>query len=53
MFADAREVSDGVSEFANVLNEMRVGRLTPESIALFRKLSRPVHYDDDIEATEL
>ncbi len=36
-----------------MLNEMRFGRMTPESIAAFRKLSRPIYYDDGIEPTEL
>jgi len=36
-----------------MLNEMREGRLTPDSISKFRSLSRPLHFDDDLEATEL
>lgn len=39
--------------FINMLNEMRFGRLSPESIQRFRALSRPIHYDDGIEPTEL
>lgn len=39
--------------FANMLNEMRLGRLTPKSIDAFRKLSRPLSFADDFEATEL
>ena len=39
--------------FANMLNEMRLGRLTPKSIDSFRKLSRPLSFADDFEATEL
>jgi ATP-dependent DNA helicase PIF1 len=40
--------------FAGMLNEMREGRLTPTSIAEFRKLSRPLPAsDDNLEATEL
>ena len=40
--------------FAGMLNEMREGRLTPKSIAEFRKLDRPLaRSDDNIEATEL
>jgi len=36
-----------------MLNEMRLGRLSPASIEAFRKLSRPIKYDDGLEATEL
>ena len=39
--------------FANMLNEMRLGRLSPESINTFRSLNRPLAFDDDFEATEL
>lgn len=40
--------------FANMLNEMREGRLTPDSISRFRKLERPLPAsEDNIEATEL
>lgn len=40
--------------FANMLNEMREGRLTPDSISRFRKLERPLPAaEDSIEATEL
>lgn len=39
--------------FANMLNEMREGRLTSQSIQTFRTLERPLHFDDTMEATEL
>jgi len=40
--------------FANMLNEMREGRLTQESINRFKQLERPLSTTDDhIEATEL
>ena len=40
--------------FAGMLNEMREGRLTPASIASFRKLDRPLAAtEENIEATEL
>lgn len=42
--------------FANMLNEMREGRLTSASIAAFSKLDRPLPHIEalkDIEATEL
>lgn len=39
--------------FAAMLNEMRLGRLTPASIRAFQNLSRPLNFTDDLEATEL
>lgn len=36
-----------------MLNEMREGRLSTESINKFRSLSRNLSFDDDLEATEL
>jgi ATP-dependent DNA helicase PIF1 len=40
--------------FAGMLNEMREGRMSAESIANFKKLDRPLPpSDDNIEATEL
>ncbi|KAJ2918646.1 hypothetical protein MD484_g1770, partial [Candolleomyces efflorescens] len=39
--------------FVDMLNEMRFGNLSPQSIAEFKKLSRPIHYEDGMEATEL
>lgn len=41
------------SVFANMLNEMRLGRLTSTSINAFRALGRPLSFTDDFEATEL
>jgi len=40
-------------EFANMLNEMRLGKLTQPSINEFRKLARPLQFNDDVDATEL
>ncbi|KAM0722669.1 hypothetical protein Q7P37_002110 [Cladosporium fusiforme] len=39
--------------FAGMLNEMREGRLSQSSINTFRSLSRPLDFNDDLEATEL
>ena len=39
--------------FASMLNEMREGRLSTNSSNAFRKLSRPLQYMDDLQATEL
>jgi ATP-dependent DNA helicase PIF1 len=36
-----------------MLNEMREGRLTESSTAAFRKLSRPLNFEDMLDATEL
>ncbi|CCM00349.1 uncharacterized protein FIBRA_02379 [Fibroporia radiculosa] len=39
--------------FVDMLNAMRFGRLVPETVSKFRKLSRPVMYEDGIEPTDL
>lgn len=39
--------------FANILNEMRLGRLTQKSINVFKGLSRSLSFQDDFVATEL
>jgi len=41
------------SAFVNMLNDMRFGRMSNQSINRFKALSRPVVYDDGIEPTEL
>jgi len=41
------------AEFANILNEMRLGHLSVSSVGFFEKLGRPLSYTDGIEATEL
>lgn len=41
------------SAFVDMLNAMRYGDLDQRTIAEFRKLSRPVKYEDGIEPTEL
>lgn len=40
-------------EFVDMLNEMRFGRLSAQSIAKFKGLAREVEYDDGVAATEL
>lgn len=40
-------------EFASMLNEMRLGKISPKTIDAFRKLSRPLDFHDALEATEL
>lgn len=39
--------------FADMLNEMRVGKLSQKSISTFHGLSRKLSFEDDLEATEL
>ncbi|KAF9877347.1 mitochondrial dna helicase [Colletotrichum karsti] len=39
--------------FANMLNEMRLGRISEETVQSFRKLTRPIVSDDGLEVTEL
>lgn len=46
-------VADHYTVFANMLNEMRLGRLTSESINAFKCLNRPLEFQDDFQATEL
>jgi ATP-dependent DNA helicase PIF1 len=40
-------------EFADMLNEMRLGKISPRTIEAFRRLSRPLDVKDQIDATEL
>lgn len=40
-------------EFVTMLNEMRTGRMTATTIDNFKKLQRPVAYDDGLIPTEL
>jgi ATP-dependent DNA helicase PIF1 len=42
-----------LSEFVDMLNEMRFGKLTTRSITKWKSLSREVKYDDGLNATEL
>ncbi|KAI0733984.1 hypothetical protein C8Q72DRAFT_771378, partial [Fomitopsis betulina] len=39
--------------FVDMLNSMRFGHLTPETVAAFTQLSRKVTYDDGIDPTDL
>ncbi|OAX78569.1 hypothetical protein ACJ72_07124, partial [Emergomyces africanus] len=39
-------------KFAAMLNEIRLGKLSPETIASFKQLSRPLNFQDSLEATE-
>jgi ATP-dependent DNA helicase PIF1 len=39
--------------FANMLNEMRLGKITDETVAAFKKLNRKPTFEDSLEATEL
>lgn len=39
--------------FALMLNEMRLGKLSPNTIDEFKKLSRPLNFTDQVDATEL
>lgn len=40
-------------EFARMLNEMRLGRITEETVRAFRALSRPLKFDDGVDLAEL
>ncbi|KAM7189155.1 PIF1-like helicase domain containing protein [Naviculisporaceae sp. PSN 640] len=39
--------------FANMLNEMRLGKISQETVNTFRALSRKPEFDDGLEVTEL
>jgi ATP-dependent DNA helicase PIF1 len=39
--------------FAEMLNEMRLGKISTQTIEAFRSLSRPLDFHDSLEATEL
>ena len=41
------------TEFVDMLNEMRFGRLSSKNITKFQSLSRAIHYPDGLGATEL
>ncbi|PNY24031.1 ATP-dependent DNA helicase PIF1 [Tolypocladium capitatum] len=40
-------------EFARMLNEMRLGKISPSTVDAFRALSRPLKFDDGVESAEL
>lgn len=40
-------------EFANMLNEMRLGRISDQTVKKFKALSRPLQFEDGLEVTEL
>lgn len=40
-------------EFAAMLNELRLGKPSPSTVEAFRKLSRPLQFHDELDATEL
>jgi ATP-dependent DNA helicase PIF1 len=40
-------------EFANMLNELRLGKIEDKTIQTFRSLERDLHFNDGVEATEL
>lgn len=46
-------LTTGVVEFVDMLSSMRIGQLSPQLITRFRQLSRPLVYEDGIEASVL
>lgn len=40
-------------DFANMLNEMRLGRITEDTVRTFKDLQRPLNFTDGLEVTEL
>jgi ATP-dependent DNA helicase PIF1 len=51
--SDNEYMADVKIVFANMLNEMRLGKITNDTVAAFRKMSRRINYEDSLEATEL
>lgn len=49
----AAGVDTHFTAFVDILNAMRHGDVSPKAVATFNRLSRPVHYDDGIEPTDL
>ncbi|KAI7774593.1 dna repair and recombination protein pif1 [Diaporthe eres] len=39
--------------FAQMLNEMRLGHISEQTVETFKKMSRPIHFNDGLEVTEL
>ncbi|KAJ6444754.1 mitochondrial DNA helicase (Pif1) [Purpureocillium lavendulum] len=39
--------------FARMLNEMRLGKITPETVNAFKALDRPLKFDDGVDSAEL
>ncbi|RDA83090.1 hypothetical protein CP532_3086 [Ophiocordyceps camponoti-leonardi (nom. inval.)] len=40
-------------EFASMLNELRLGKISPATEAAFQKLSRPLNFDDGVDSAQL
>lgn len=40
-------------EFAQMLNEMRLGQISEQTVQTFKSLARPLQFDDGLEVTEL
>jgi ATP-dependent DNA helicase PIF1 len=53
VFRQRDQGNKNTTEFIDMLNEMRFGRLSSQSIARFKSLSREIQYDDGLGATEL
>lgn len=45
--------ADHCTEFAQMLNEMRLGKIGDQTVRNFQALSRPLRFDDGLEVTEL
>lgn len=53
VFRNACNAAAYSAAFVDMLNSMRFGHLTPETVAAFTQLSRKVTYDDGIDPTDL
>lgn len=47
------KTNNGPLVFAQMLNEMRLGKITDQTVQSFRALSRPLTFNDGLEVTEL
>jgi hypothetical protein len=52
-FADDTRCANRLSDFARMLNEMRLGRIADATVQAFKSMSRPLSFDDGLEVTEL
>lgn len=53
MLSVHRSTANEHADFANMLNEMRLGKLSNQSVNTFKSLNRELKFDDDIRPTEL
>jgi ATP-dependent DNA helicase PIF1 len=45
--------ANAAAAFAQMLNEMRLGRISDGTVRSFKSMARPLAFDDGLEVTEL